>query len=131
MSAEWAYKTLAAAVEGLDRFVLFMDNLTAQQSSKFKEAVSSHHGVCWFGLPNGTDLWQVVDAGIAQLLKTLISKEQDEWLMDEENADKWYGHTEDKKSFIGSASRILITSWCEEAWKKPNSGDYNGYFKKC
>ena len=46
VSVEWANKTLAAAVEGLDRFVLFVDNLTAQQSSEFKEAVSSHHGVC-------------------------------------------------------------------------------------
>ena len=91
VSVEWANKTLAAAVEGLDRFVLFMDNLTAQQSSKFKEAVSSHHGVCRFGLPNRTDLWQVVDVGISQLLKNHTSKEQDEWLMDEENATNGMG----------------------------------------
>ena len=108
-----------------------MDNLTAQQSSEFKEAVSSHHWICWFGLPNGTDLWQVVDAGIDQLLKTFTSKEQDKWVMNKENADKWYGHTEDKKLFTGLERRILITNWCGEVWKKVNSGDYNDYFKKC
>ena len=75
VSVEWANKTLAAAVEGLGRFLLFVDNLTAQQSNEFKDAVISHHGVCWFGLPNWTDLWQVVNAGIAQLLKTITSKE--------------------------------------------------------
>jgi len=90
-SVEWVNKTLAKVVEGVDRYALFLDNLTAQQTTEFKEAVSSQNGVCWFGLPNATDLWQVVDAGIAQLLKTLTKKEQDDWLMDDENSDKWYG----------------------------------------
>ena len=63
-------------------------------------------------------MWQVVDARIAQLLKALTSKERDEWMMDKENADKWYGHTEDKKSFTGSEKRILVTNWCGEAWLK-------------
>ena len=132
VSVEWANKTLAAAVEGLDRFVLFLDNLTAQQSSEFKEAVSSLHRINWYGLPNATELWQVVDAGIAQLLKVLTRMEQDEWLMDDENDDKWYGHTEDKKSFTASERRILITNWCGEAWKKlTTSGKYDDLFKRC
>ena len=130
-SVEWVNKTLAKVVEGVDRYALFLDNLTAQQTTEFKEAVSSQNGVCWFGLPNATDLWQVVDAGIAQLLKTLTKKEQDDWLMDDENSDKWYGHTEDKKSFTASERRILISHWCGEAWKKLISGTYDSFIKGC
>jgi len=51
--------------------VLFVDNLTAQQADQFKVAVASHGGVVWYGLKSATDLWQVVDAGIAQTLKVL------------------------------------------------------------
>ena len=100
-------------MEGLDRYSLFLDNLTAQQTTDFEEAASSQNGVCWFGLPNGTDLWLVVDAGIAQLLKTLTKKEQDDWLMDDNNVDKWYGHS--NESFTASERRILISNWCGDA----------------
>ena len=35
---QWVNKTLAKAVEGLDHYSLFLDNLTAQQTTDFKEA---------------------------------------------------------------------------------------------
>ena len=44
-------KTLKDAVNDLDHFALFCDNLTAQASSEFKESVSDQSGVCWYGLP--------------------------------------------------------------------------------
>ena len=50
------------------------------------------NGLVWYGLKNGTDLWQVVDAGVAQLLKNLIAKEHNEWLDKDENADLWFCH---------------------------------------
>ena len=43
------------------------------------------NSLVWYGLKNGTDLWQVVDAGVAQLLKNLIAKEHNEWLDKDEN----------------------------------------------
>ena len=53
-SVNWSNTTL--------KHVLFVENLTAQQTDDFKEAVSDLKGVVWYGLKNATDLWQVVDA---------------------------------------------------------------------
>ena len=65
VSIKWVEKTLAESVDGLERFVLFLDNLGSQESDSFKSAVAALKGVAWFGLKNATDLWQVVDAGLA------------------------------------------------------------------
>ena len=82
-------------------------------------------------MPNTTDLWQVVDAGVAQLLKVLIRLEQELWLEDDSNADKWYGHTEEKNGFTAEDRRILITTWAGEAWKKLTSPKYEALLRKC
>ena len=71
---EWVENTLSQAVQGEERFVLFCDNLTAQVSDEFRQAVSSLGGVVWYGLPNATDLWQPVDAGYVQLLKSVARR---------------------------------------------------------
>ena len=73
--------------EDLGRYVLFCDNLTAQTSDKFKEAVSDGEGVVWYGLRNAIDLWQSVDAGIAYTLKQLIGQAHRDWLDFDDNAD--------------------------------------------
>ena len=82
VSVEWVQKTLSQSVKDDERFVLFFDNLTAQVSEEFKESVSKRNGVVWYGLSNATDLWQPVDAGYAQILKTLTVKlNEDGWMM--------------------------------------------------
>ena len=53
-SVKWAKKTLAESVADLERFVLFLDNLTSQETDTFKSTVAELKGVCWFGLKNGT-----------------------------------------------------------------------------
>ena len=131
MSIEWVDKTLSAAVKGLKRFTIFMDNLTAQESDEFKEAVSKIMGVNWYGPPNATDLWQTVDAGVAQLLKVLIRLEQELWLEDDANANRWYGHTDEKQGFTASDRRVLITNWAGEAWKKLTSAKYESLLRQC
>lgn len=122
MCVEWVEKTLSAAVKEDDRFVLFCDNLTGQVADQFKEAVSKLGGVVWYGLPGATDFWQPVDAGYAQLLKTLIGQAQRRWLDDDDNAEKWYGHD---KSFTTKERRILLTHWAGEAYKKLISREYD------
>ena len=107
-SVKWAEKTLLDAVEDVDRFSLFCDNLTGQTADEFKDAVSKLIGVCWYGLPNATDLWQVIDAGYAELLKVLIGQAQHAWLDDDQIADLWYGQ---EKGFTAKDRRILITHW--------------------
>ena len=46
----------------------------------------------WYRLPNGTDLWQPVGAGCAQVLKELIGVKQPEWLVCDYNAARWSCH---------------------------------------
>ena len=73
---EWAEKTLQKFVnkEELSHFVLYADNLTGQESDKFKQVTLKLKGCVWFGLPDATDIWKPVDSGIAQTLKQLIAK---------------------------------------------------------
>ena len=122
VSVEWVQKTLSPSVKDDERFVPFCDNLTAQVSEEFKESVSKLNGVVWYGLPNATDLWQPVDAGYAQILKTLICQAQRRWLDDDVNAEKWYGHD---SSFTSKERRILITHWIGEAYEKLTSVEYD------
>lgn len=60
---------------GLDCFVLFLDNLTAQETDAYKGKVARLIGIVWYGLKNATDLWQVVDAGIGQMLKVIVGQD--------------------------------------------------------
>ena len=112
-SVEWAERTLKPCVENLKRFVLFCDNLTSQTHEDFKTKISSLGGVVWYGLPNATDLWQPVDAGFGELLKTLINHKLTSWLEGEENADRWYGNS---TGFTAKERRILISNWAGEAY---------------
>ena len=123
-SKKWAKKTLSRCVKDLKRFVLFADNLTAQTSDAFKESVAIMKGVVWFGLANATDLWQVVDAGYAQLLKTLIDQAFHAWLDDDENASLWYGQ---EKGFSAKDRRVMITQWAGDAYNKLLSPSYDAF----
>ena len=80
-SVEWVKRALSPIVQhSIDRFVLFFDNLSAQESYEFKKSVSDLNGVCWYGLPNATDIWQPVDAGYAELLKVFLNQKHHEGL---------------------------------------------------
>ena len=80
-------------------------------------------------MKNRTDLWQVVDAGIAQLLKVLTGLKHNEWLDEEDNADRWFSH---ENKFTASERRILITHWAGEAWDTlVSSRKYEHVIRKC
>ncbi|KAK3247840.1 hypothetical protein CYMTET_42675 [Cymbomonas tetramitiformis] len=63
--------------------------------------------------PNCTDLLQPVDRHIAQYLKTLIAKELENWLEDDDNLAKW-----ESGQFTASERRVLLTLWSGEAYEK-------------
>ena len=88
----WVNSTLKSSVQDLDRHVLFVDNLTAQQTDDFKKSISDLKGVVWYGLKNATELWQLVDAGISQTLKVLAGHNYQKWLDEGDNVDSWFGH---------------------------------------
>ena len=121
---QWIEKTLETFVndEKLERFVLLLDKLTAHKTDEFKQEVSRMSGVVWFGLPDATDLWQPVDAGYAQVLKSLIAKEQQTWLDIETNADRWFGNAE---PYTAKERRILVSYWAGKAWDKLSDSYYD------
>ena len=119
-SIKWAQETLAKSVANLERFVLFLDNLTAQETDAFKKEVSD--------LKNATDLWQVVDAILAHMLKVLVGQKHRSWLDEGENAEHWYGHGQ---PFPAGERRILITHWVGEAWNILSGPDYDHLRQRC
>ena len=131
VSVEWVKSTLKEGVEaardGNTEFVLLCDNLNAQTSDEFKEAVRQINGIVWYGPPGATDIWQPIDSGYGALMKRLISQQQDEWLECDNNMDKWIGN--EKMSV--SARRILISNWVGEANKKLQGVDYESFRKGC
>ena len=92
---------------------MFCDNLSGQIVDDFKRKVSEIGGVCWYGVPNATDIWQPVDAGYAEQLKVQIKHEHFKWLDSEENAEKWYNV---HNTFSASERRILLTHWIGNAY---------------
>ena len=55
-SVKWATNTLVQSVSHLNCFVLFFDNVPAQETDNFKNAVVGLNIVVWFRLKNVTDL---------------------------------------------------------------------------
>ena len=82
-------------------------------------------GVVWFGLPNATDLWQPVDAGLGELLKTLINHQFTTWLEGESNADRWYGNSQ---GFTARERRYLISHWAGSAYEELVSDKYKDFW---
>ena len=60
VNMDWAEQALFTFVESekLSKFLLLCDNLESHQREEFKVDVTNHSGLVWYGLPNGTDLWQ-------------------------------------------------------------------------
>ena len=69
-----------------------------------------------------------MDAGYAQVLKTLISREHQDWLDRDDNADRWF---QNEKTYTAMERRILITNWAGEAWKKLSKPEYDNLRKSC
>ena len=51
VSVQWVKNTLKAAIPEGEEFVLICDNLNAQTSDEFKEAVSGIGGIVYYGIP--------------------------------------------------------------------------------
>ena len=87
--------------------------MEGQIAEEFKKEVANAGGVCWYGLPGATYIWQLADAGYAELLKVKVRQAHYKWLDFSENADRWY---REDNQFTASERRIMITYWVEEAF---------------
>ena len=74
MDMDWTEQVLFQLVvsEKLDKFSFLCETLRKEE---FKAAVADQAGLVWYRLPNGTELWQSVDAGRAQVLQQLVGSE--------------------------------------------------------
>ena len=115
-SVQWIKNTLAAAVEGLDEYVLYCDNLATQVSDNFMKEVPQNKGIVWFSIPNGKHFWQPVDAGPGKIFKPHIKQGQNIWLELDENIEIWLGNDDHKLS--AKDRRILIIGWVGNAYQK-------------
>lgn len=64
------------------------------------------------------------------MLKRLVSQEQDKWLENDANLDRWTGMSA-QKGFTASERRILITQWVGEAYKRLQEIDYKSFRWNC
>lgn len=76
----------------IDEFLLLCDNLEWQTKLSFTAAVSLLGGLVWYGLKNGTEVWQPVDDGVGRIPNVLIGQQQQEWLETDDNLDLWMGN---------------------------------------
>ena len=110
---EWVKLTLSSAVQNLDEYILFCDNLVGQTSEEFQKAVRKTGGIVWYGLANATNIWQPVDCGYGQMYKAQMALAQERWLEEGDNIERWVGNQD--RSFTASDRRILLTHWVGEA----------------
>ena len=115
VATDWVKTTLKSFVEAeeVGHYMLYADNLSAQESEPFIDAVVSSSGVVTYGLAGATDLWQPVDAGVAQIVKQSTVASHRDWLDRDDNADRWYGN---EKPYTASERRVLLTNWVGDAW---------------
>ena len=122
-----AEMTLKPAVHHLPRFLLFLDNLSSQTCPEYRSAIEKLKGRCHYGVPNATDSWQPIDSGIGRILKKLIFDEQEEWLEEGDNIDRWLGNAD--PPITASERRILMSQWAGAAHDKLMSSDYDDFRK--
>ena len=128
---DWPKKTFKAIVKDTGNFILFLDNLKAHVEQSVMNSIKDLGRIRWFGVPNATDIWQLVDGGYAAALKTLINQELFSWLDDEDNVEGWYGA---ESHITASGKRILITMCAGNAYRQLNRPSYDKFrwrlFKK-
>ncbi|KAK3237532.1 hypothetical protein CYMTET_52402 [Cymbomonas tetramitiformis] len=112
---EWAKRTYAPWAKGVaGEKVLLMDNLDGQLTKEFRDFLKKAADTLpWYFLPQCTDLLQPVDRHVAKMLKLLVAAEQESWLEDDANLDKW-----ESGLLTASERRILLTWWSGEALEK-------------
>ncbi len=69
------------------------------------------------------DIWHPVDCWFGNMLKSMVSKVQEEWLEDENNID--LPSNSDQK-LNAKQRRILITHWVGEAYNRSSGEQYAG-----
>ena len=104
------------------RYLLFEDNLDAQKTPEYIEALRGisidDHKVP----PNHTDEVQPIDRGLGRQVKIYLGQQMDAWLEDDDNLERWES-TERGTALSASDRRILMANWYYKAVMKALQGD--------
>ena len=88
------------------RYLLFQDNLDAQKQPAYIDYLKDL-GVDDHKLPpNETDQVQPIDRGEGRQIKIYMGQEEDDWLEDDNNLQKW-----ENNELTASDRRILLAHW--------------------
>ena len=130
-SVQWVEQTLKPAVKDNENseFLLFCVNHSARTDALFLSKVKALNGIVWFGVPGATDIWQPVDCGFGNMLKSMVRTVQDEWLEDDSNIDLWLGNSDQKLDV--KQRRILITHWVGENYNRLSGEQYASSRWRC
>jgi len=103
------------------RSVTFFDNLSGQTTKEHKRACN-YAGSDRHLLPTGTTgELMLIDGGIGVRLKDLMGEEQDVWLEEEGNLERWT--TGPKQGGLKVwEKRVQVTQWAGRAWEKLCNG---------
>ena len=113
----------AGVADASSRYLQIADNLDAQDASRNPEYIAEmdrnltdDHKV-----PAGkTDQVQPVDRGKGRQIKIYVGQEEDEWLEDDDNLQKY-----ENNELTASDRRILLANWYCKAYHRSNEGTSN------
>ena len=109
------FEATAEARAAGERSMCFFDNLsgqtTAEHLSNLRRAHCDRHL-----LPTGsTGELMLIDGGIGAIIKNLIGEEQDEWIQDDTNLERWTNGPKEG-GLRAWEKRVLVTQWAGKAW---------------
>ena len=111
----------AGVADETSRYLMFQDNLDAQRPDRNPEYTDYLKDDCQTDshmLPPGkTDELQPVDDGMGRNTKVNMAQEEDAWLDDDDNMEKW----ESNKLSAGDR-RVLMATWFFKAFEKACEG---------
>ena len=100
----------AGVANASTRYLLFQDNLDAQRPDRNPEYTKLLSEQCNTDShmlpPNKTDEVQPVDDGMGRQIKCYMGQEEDGWLEDDDNLEKW-----EANALTASDRRVLIATW--------------------
>ncbi|KAK3248556.1 hypothetical protein CYMTET_41984, partial [Cymbomonas tetramitiformis] len=107
--------------------VVFADNLDAQvQAEYLGNQKEKGRAIGWSLLKGGTHWSQPVDQGAGREVKRDIDYEQNEWLEDLDNLEKW-----ENSDLTASDRRVLMTWWAGAGYARTCARvNLNRYFEK-
>ena len=105
-----------AAFKGDSKVLLFMDNLSAQQTDPVRNKLASKGIKAWYLPPNCTDIVQPVDRNLAQQVKMELKRMLETRLADDETfANAWLGVKDGV--YPAWRCRVLLTELVGAAWE--------------